>query len=435
MGKTFFVDWPLWEQMTFVLATAIVVTISAGYVKVAYTYRKMKKLTAATTPGARSGQEPQMVESGMRGKKEADDEIPFGIKAIQSGIEIEGIWVSGANTPANRSPTSSVFEKAHPEPPVVNIRSVSYEIPHSAGPSSVASSSRPSAFDRAVSAERLPNDYPRDNSPPDSISAGKARQHRPPPTAYSRYSQTVLKNEADNYETRSTASERGAYFEDIDQPRASTATFDHYRNQQSYTDDSYLSTSPEHIRTSPNPKDPRADLRLLQSHRMSHVAETGSLARRERRKTSQSGYSNYSIDVSNARYATSSGPPSIPDSEPLPPLPSGYDANPFMSPSEINLASPTRDSHPENATQQGLPLLESYQPRRPNLDDDEYDMEDAQDAQNNQVLRKVNSGFEILKPGTFPQVPQHESAPQPKKLQKKRQGSASSRTSNFVEQV
>ncbi|KAK7536011.1 uncharacterized protein J3D65DRAFT_697954 [Phyllosticta citribraziliensis] len=434
MAKTFFVDWPLWQQMTFVLAAAIVLTIAAGYVKVAYTYRKMKKFNTPA-PGARAQQEPQMVESGMRGKKE--EEIPFGIKAIQSGIEVEGVWISGANTPANRSPTNSVFEKQQPEPPVVNIRSASYEIPHSAGPSSVASSSRPSAFDRAVSAERLPNDYPRDTSPPDSIGAGKARQHRPPPTAYSRYSATVLKNEGDTYDTRSTASERG----DIDQPRASTATFDHYRHQQSYTDDSYLSTSPETIRTSPNSKDPRADLRLLQSHRMSHVAETGSLARRERRKTSQSGYSNYSIDVSHIRYPSSSGPPSLPsvDSEPLPPLPAGYDAaNPFMSPSEINLASPTRDSHPENATVQGQPLLESYQPRRPNLDyDEEYMDSDAHDAQQStQVLRKVNSGFEILKPGTFPQVPQNDAAQQPKKLQKKqRQGSTSSRTSNFIEQV
>lgn len=33
-------------------------------------------------------------------------EIPFGIRAIQSGIEVDGVWISGSNTPAQSSPAS-----------------------------------------------------------------------------------------------------------------------------------------------------------------------------------------------------------------------------------------------------------------------------------------------------------------------------------------
>lgn len=106
-----------------------------------------------------------------------------------------------------------------------------------------------------------------------------------------------------------------------------------------------------------------------------------------------------------------------------------------MAPLE-SASSPTRDSHPENTAAHAVPLLETYQPRRPNFDDDSQPA--YQNAQESQVLRKVNSGFEILRPGTFPVGPTGEDLmrAQPKKLQKKRRPSDSdSRVSNFTEQV
>jgi hypothetical protein len=57
---------------------------------------------------------------------------------------------------------------------------------------------------------------------------------------------------------------------------------------------------------------------------------------------------------------------------------------------------------------------------------------------NDQVLRKVNSGFEILRPGTFKEpTPQEVELAErtSKKLQKKRRTSSDSRKSAFVEQV
>lgn len=45
---------------------------------------------------------------------QATDEIPFGIKALESGVEVEGVWISRSNTPVpsgsnsfNNSPATS----------------------------------------------------------------------------------------------------------------------------------------------------------------------------------------------------------------------------------------------------------------------------------------------------------------------------------------
>lgn len=164
--------------------------------KVIHTNRKLKKLSKPV--GARADQEPQMVEAAAAPRRKSGDEVPFGIRAIQSGIEVDGIWISGTNTPVPSSPTQSTHSK--PEASASNSRAMStLEIPGPAvaGPSS-GSSSRPSSrgppssnFDRAVSAERVAS-HSRDSSPGSTASGQRARQHRPPPTAYSRYSQAGM---------------------------------------------------------------------------------------------------------------------------------------------------------------------------------------------------------------------------------------------------
>jgi hypothetical protein len=75
------------------------------------------------------------------------DEIPFGIRAIQSGIEVDGVWISRSNTPIGSSRASVIDASSQ------------LELPQAAMLGSSRNSSRPpsSQFDRAVSAERLPN--------------------------------------------------------------------------------------------------------------------------------------------------------------------------------------------------------------------------------------------------------------------------------------
>ena len=36
-------------------------------------------------------------------------EVPFGVRALESGIEVEGVWISGTNTPAGSTPGTPTF--------------------------------------------------------------------------------------------------------------------------------------------------------------------------------------------------------------------------------------------------------------------------------------------------------------------------------------
>ncbi|GME51237.1 hypothetical protein GTA08_BOTSDO05114 [Neofusicoccum parvum] len=378
MGKVFFVDWALWQKMTFVLACAIVLTIGIGWIKVLHTNRKMKKLTKPV--GARATQEPQMVEAAAVPRRKSGDEIPFGIRAIQSGIEVDGIWISGTNTPVPSSPTHQ-----------------SNMLRHSATLDTLEGEDEDAQMmaERSASANANPYGYTFSSNGSSRKSSGSSDN---------------------NPQDRSS---------DDDNTTTSTA----------------MGKAP--MMAVPRPRDPRTDLRLLQSHRMSHVAETGSLARRERpdRPTGRSGdWSNMTLDPysrsapTSGRSSPPSDPTSGPPSPPTPPIAQG--SNPFMAPLE-SVNSPTRDSHPDNTAAHAVPLLETYQPRGPNFDDDAPQA--FQHGRESQVLRKVNSGFEILRPGTFPVGPTEENlrAQQPpKKLQKKRRPSETdSRVSSFVEQV
>jgi hypothetical protein len=86
---------------------------------------------------------------------EPKDEIPFGIRAIQSGIEVDGVWISRSNTPVGSSRTSvkSEHKLSH------SYNTSRIELPQAAMLGSSRNSTRApsSSFDRAVSAERLGN--------------------------------------------------------------------------------------------------------------------------------------------------------------------------------------------------------------------------------------------------------------------------------------
>ena len=102
-------------------------------------------------------------------------EIPFGIRAIESGIEVDGVWISRSNTPRSSMPGSPAFSvseqntgqhMASAERPASTFNIPRLEMPQPAhhdtlgpGPARSSTSSRPlsSSFDRAVSAEIIPS--------------------------------------------------------------------------------------------------------------------------------------------------------------------------------------------------------------------------------------------------------------------------------------
>jgi hypothetical protein len=197
------------------------------------------------------------------------------------------------------------------------------------------------------------------------------------------------------------------------------------------------------------PVDPRTDLDHLQRHRMSHVAETGQLTPRVRKPGSSGEWAS----VADHQIASSNGVNYfMPQKTPSPPLPTTID------PQEESVTaytySRTQDGHASNETKQGVPLMESYapkaalypdtyQPRGPHhqfsYDQVPYEVHTEQNQRDSQVVRRVNSGFEILKPGTLaPPTPEElefaDRNRQSNKLQKKRR-SSDVRQSAFVEGV
>ncbi|KAF2787017.1 hypothetical protein K505DRAFT_134371 [Melanomma pulvis-pyrius CBS 109.77] len=392
-------------------------------------------------------------------QQDTKDDVPFGIRAIESGIEVDGVWISRSNTPVGSSASSIRTEIRLPR----SLNNSQLELPQAIHGSSRESSRPPSSFDLAVSAERIPTTNSRSSSP---------GWGRPPVAANSRYSNTnVTRNSTAlhalegldpssstaQYELNNLSSNSGS--------RSSDESDYMNLNEGRPYEPAYINPRQTTLAPSPVPVDPRWDLDLLQSHRLSHVAETGQLTPRVRR-LGNSG--DWASTVENLRLpqevSTVNGvdyfvPRQKTPSPPLRPIASSPEEAPVPSSSKLN-----QDGHASHQAKQAMPLLEtytpdaqklnqpeSYQPRGPHYDYEDIfapqDVAPPQNERESQVLRKVNSGFEILRPGTLGQPPSPEDEKpadggnnfgdkrQSKRLQKRRKSSSGSRTSHFIEQV
>ena len=155
----------------------------AGFAKVAHNHWKLRKYTAVA-----NAQAAQRAEAGQaqpivsrRGRVQEGNDVPFGIRAIESGVEVDGVWISRSNTPAHSTPgtpaPASPALSADPEPPTQptaqsNRASTAsnmsrLEIPQPAhGPRRVSPSSSTNTthtrvsgnpFERSLSGERMPS--------------------------------------------------------------------------------------------------------------------------------------------------------------------------------------------------------------------------------------------------------------------------------------
>ncbi|KAJ2987505.1 hypothetical protein NUW58_g4466 [Xylaria curta] len=133
MGVQFFSNWELWQQLTFVLAAGIVLVFFIGWAKLFWMQRLLKK--HALLDEEKRVRQMELRKSGLPVGRRAD--IPFGVRAIQSGIEVEGIWISRPATPMevrNSSKASSTTLDIDGEPR-----------PEDKGKAVVGSSARPTA--------------------------------------------------------------------------------------------------------------------------------------------------------------------------------------------------------------------------------------------------------------------------------------------------
>jgi hypothetical protein len=141
-------------------------------------YSKVDKGKRASTPEMLEAQPVTQVH------EETKDEIPFGIRAIQSGIEVDGVWISRTNTPVGSS-RASIMSEQLPR----SFNNSQLELPQPVAQGSSRTSSRgPSSFDRAVSAEPISTQESRSSSP--------GRSHNPEDPRCSNCNHHVSRNTA-----------------------------------------------------------------------------------------------------------------------------------------------------------------------------------------------------------------------------------------------
>ncbi|KAF2003297.1 hypothetical protein P154DRAFT_102986 [Amniculicola lignicola CBS 123094] len=424
----------------------------------------------------KQAQTPEMLESQPVTTEEIEgkDDTPFGIRAIESGIEIDGVWISRGNTPIGSTVGSTVGSTAGSSASSINEGRLGHsgnnsilEQPRATHASSSRTSSRPpsSGFDRAVSAERLPN-HSRSSSPGREPTTN--HRGRPPQARSALYHNANIDQNSTTLYALEGRSLPNPSINNSAQPSSSNSNKSNSSSSQNSDESDYMSLpdAPPYEPAYINPKHssmaipghPSWDIDMLLNHRLSHVAETGQLTPRVRRPTTAADWANTPehMRTSPGEISTLNGVEYFaPKKTPSPPL------RPMIeSPTEItpDLSGPpnSRYSHSSNQTRQAVHLSETYAPGaayRPETYEPQgpqysyeylpYEVQTSQNLQReSQVLRKVNSGFEILRPGTFGEpssVEDDKSADgdkrQSKRLQKKRRPSEASSTGKFIEQV
>ncbi|KAL8673375.1 MAG: hypothetical protein Q9168_002201 [Polycauliona sp. 1 TL-2023] len=307
----FWNSWQLWEKLTFVTV------IFLGLLKVAHNHWKLRKYTRVAQRKAADRENGLERAPSVQRRKRGND-IPFGVRAIESGIEVDGVWISRSNTPANSTPgspalsaTKDMHTPTHPVPASDRGSTVStmsrLEIPQAAHghprPSPARSSNSSytrvagNPFDRSSSSDRSPSrlsaytDY--------TANAAHRSTYQPRRASHLRYSNSHVVDNAEalaSLEGRQLASKTGS--------KSSQESAEYELSGQRASDDSWSGSSREnnirHAGPSRNSrlvangthqpttiKAPYAsyrssDLDSLASHRESHAAETGQFLPRVR---------------------------------------------------------------------------------------------------------------------------------------------------------
>ena len=405
-----------------VLAIAIVVTVLLGCVKLVYIHIRSRKY-AAVAEQERQEQAAHR-QRGRQGR--GTEDVPFGIRAIEKGIEVEGVYISRPTTPELAIREASLSRRASS----VDLEKQGLPLKHARTPSaSTTATARPtsSSFARSRSNER---NLRRDTSPQAPIAKPAKTQH--PPCSYSRFSNIPY-----NYRRPTNLST----LEGLDAiQRAATrvnpdgdSSGSSGESGTSGADVESIAASAPRLLNAEHTRQQSGDLDMLDSHRMSQAAEVGQLAPRSRRPSEGSNGSGITLPTAVAtRYgkphATLHAGASESTNDPspttgfnsLPPAvrrASMPDVTPFAKFCQTAPPSPLPRSYsrPESLDSQasvkiagGALMLHTSVPSspttsspRPSPPSEEPLKRQSFERQEPQIMRGHGSGFEILRPGTL----------------------------------
>lgn len=337
MTERFFTDWALWQKLVFVrtsrhsnvllhhvewlltlaqcLACAIVVVACFGYWKIFHDHRKLNKFSKLAEEERKDWDEhnkqtEMLQKQTMRSTNEKPD-VAFGIRAIESGIKVEGVWTSPNSTPRQGSRNSSVDSAIREKPPRYDFdidlekQDIRKGRSRSFSNSSIGTAR---THDRAISLDRGTSaQSSRSTSPTESPIARPPRsQHAP--SSYVRYScnpylfrQSTSINTLEGLEAIHKASisingqSRDYQTSGSDSSNQSSNSGNDVGAIAASAPNLFMSEQPQ-PRPRPRPRhNTSTDLELLNKHRTSQAAEVGQLTPRVRREA------NLSLDIKNLR--------------------------------------------------------------------------------------------------------------------------------------
>jgi hypothetical protein len=302
------VDSALTNLTTQVLACGIVGTIGLGLIKLSYDKHKLRKYSKVDK--GRQAQSSEMLEAQpvTQVMDESKDEIPFGIRAIQSGVEIDGVWISRSNTSVGSSRASIMTERL------------------------------PRSF--KVFAERTHHHVSRNPAAPNALESPRSTQTSIPPfrelyhTFCLNYADFTIACDTQQYQTGQSSKQSRLRTSDESDYLAITHDVRAYET-------AYFRPS-----STQAPIDPRTDLELLRSHRLSHVAETGQLTPRVRKPCNSGEWAR----LAENQVALVNGVNCF------------MTQNPSKKVGVTSSVEPSHDGNAANQTRQAMPLTESYAP-------------------------------------------------------------------------
>ncbi|ODM21859.1 hypothetical protein SI65_02703 [Aspergillus cristatus] len=90
----FWVGWEMWQKLCFVLAGILAVVLAYSFCVLLRNRRKLSRATAEAYQKAEHDTEAQ--DGELRPMLTRISDIPFGARALQRGVQVEGIWISSS---------------------------------------------------------------------------------------------------------------------------------------------------------------------------------------------------------------------------------------------------------------------------------------------------------------------------------------------------